>query len=84
MVEKAKSAISKPKANGNGKAKAPAKPRKKAVATNGVIADVTESRISYEEVALLAHQFWAERGHEHGYHEDDWYRAEQELRARAS
>jgi hypothetical protein len=84
MVEKAKKAVSKAKANGNGAAKTPAKPRKKAVATNGVTADVTESRIPYEDVAQLAHHFWAERGRQHGHHEEDWYRAEQELRTRAS
>jgi hypothetical protein len=85
MVEKAKKADSKPKANGNGNgtAKAPAKPRKKA-ATNGVTANVTEIRVSHDLIAQLAHQYWAERGHQHGNHEDDWYRAEQELRARAS
>lgn len=82
MTEKVKKADSKPKATR--KAKAPAKPRKKAVATNGIHANVTEMKIPHEQVAELAHQFWAERGHEHGYHEEDWYRAEQELRGKAS
>jgi len=40
--------------------------------------------ISQEEIARLAHQYWTERGHGHGKHEDDWFRAEQELRKRAS
>jgi hypothetical protein len=82
MTEKARKAASKPKTNG--KAKAPAKPRKKAAATNGVHANVMEMKIPHEQVAQLAHQFWTERGQEHGNHEEDWYRAEQELRGKAS
>jgi len=38
----------------------------------------------HEEVAQLAHSFWTERGHTHGHHEDDWFRAEQELYAAAA
>jgi hypothetical protein len=45
---------------------------------------VTPISISPEKVAELAHRFWAERGGAHGHHEDDWFRAEQELRAKAS
>ena len=40
--------------------------------------------VSQEEVAALAHRFWAERGYQHGRHVDDWFRAEQELRSKAS
>jgi len=40
--------------------------------------------ISHDQVALLAHRFWIERGRKHGHHEEDWFRAEQELRAKAS
>jgi hypothetical protein len=39
---------------------------------------------SHEQVAQLAHRFWAERGHRHGHHVEDWLRAEQELRGKAS
>jgi hypothetical protein len=42
------------------------------------------SSISHDQVALLAHRFFEERGHKHGHHEEDWFRAEQELRAKAS
>jgi len=68
----------------------PAKPRKKAAATNGTAAangtngHVTEIRISHEQVAMLAHKFWMERGYQHGHHEEDWHRAEQELLGKAS
>ncbi len=34
-----------------------------------------------EEVAALAYQLWIERGSPHGSHEEDWYRAEEQLRA---
>lgn len=40
--------------------------------------------ISHEDVARLAHRFWKERGQRHGQHEEDWYRAEQQLRGMAS
>lgn len=38
--------------------------------------------LKYEEVARLAYQFWEERGCPFGSSEIDWWRAEQELRAR--
>jgi Protein of unknown function (DUF2934) len=40
--------------------------------------------ISHDQVAMLANRFWNERGRTHGHHEEDWFRAEQELRSRAS
>jgi hypothetical protein len=40
--------------------------------------------IPHEEVARLAHKYWKERGHKHGHHEEDWYRAERELAGVAS
>ena len=47
-------------------------------------AKANESSISHDQVALLAHRFFEERGRKHGHHEEDWFRAEQELRAKAS
>lgn len=38
---------------------------------------------THEEISQLAHQYWKERGHHHGSHEDDWSRAERELKARS-
>jgi hypothetical protein len=35
--------------------------------------------IPHEEIAWLAFSFWNERGQVHGYHEDDWFRAEHAL-----
>lgn len=37
------------------------------------------SAANNEEIAVLAYQYWVERGSPHGSHEEDWYRAEQEL-----
>ena len=64
--------------------KAAAKPRKPAAKKSVVSAKKNGHPLSHEKVALLAHRFFAERGHTHGHHEDDWFRAERELRARAS
>lgn len=73
------------------KTKAPAKPRKApakkaAVLTmpNGPQSSPVAKPVSQEEVARLAHRLWAERGGQHGHDMDDWFRAEQELRGRAS
>jgi len=72
------------------KAKAPSKPKKAAAkkAETKKIEAVTGIAIvkpvSQQEVAMLAHRFWAERGYQHGKHVDDWFRAEQELRGKAS
>jgi len=33
-----------------------------------------------EEIAELAYQLWIERGSPHGSHEEDWHRAEAQLR----
>ncbi len=69
------------------KAKAPAKPRKTAVKKADAVeksAASAPAAVSHEAVAQLAHRFWAERGHRHGQHVDDWFRAEQELRGKAS
>jgi hypothetical protein len=73
------------------KAKAPAKPRAAGVATKTTTAKkqtVAEKVIAttptHEEIARLAKQYWAERGHEDGQAEQDWLRAEQELVKMAS
>ena len=47
-------------------------------------ANGTGSSLAHDQVALLAHRFFEERGRKHGHHEEDWFRAEQELRAKAS
>jgi len=66
------------------KAKALAKPRKTATKKTGIAMVPNPPAVSHDEVAKLAHRYWAERGHQHGTHEEDWFRAEQELRGKAS
>lgn len=78
------------------KAKTAAKPRKttsKKAAPEQATADPislngdnsqNHRSVPYEEVAQLAHRYWTERGQKHGHHEEDWYRAEQELIGKAS
>lgn len=80
MSETVKKASTKPKA--------PAKPRKSAAekkSVNGAAGNVTEMpAVTREQVAMLAHQLWVERGYPHGSDADDWFRAEQMLRSKAS
>lgn len=52
--------------------------------TNGSHTSSAHGPVSHEEVARVAHGYWAERGGQHGHDVEDWFRAEQELRARAS
>jgi hypothetical protein len=74
------------------KAKAPAKPRAAAAAPKTAAAKqkqtvaekVTATTPTHHEIAELARQYWEERGHHHGQHEQDWLRAEQELLKLAS
>ena len=70
--------VKKPKAK---KAKAPAK-----TATRKTPARAANSNHSpsHEEVSQLARKYWAEGGYRDGHHEEDWYRAERELRSKAS
>lgn len=70
--------------------KTPAKPRK-AAAKKATVTEISahaapshEVAPSYEEVAKLAHQYFIDRGHRHGHHVEDWIRAEQALRGKAS
>ncbi len=89
MAETVKKTTRKPKSKSNAKTQANSG-GKKAAGTNGVGAsngtpsNVTEMKISREQIAQLAHRFWTERGGQHGHHEEDWFRAEMELRSKAS
>ncbi len=58
---------------------ATAKPRKRTAKKQ-----VSSPLPSHEEIARLAEKYWAERGHPQGSPEQDWLRAEQELRGKAS
>ncbi len=45
---------------------------------------VTATTPTHQEIAQLALHYWAERGRQHGHHEQDWLRAERELMKMAS
>jgi len=51
------------------------------------VAEVVAVAVSYipseDEIAALAYTYWAGRGYQGGSPEEDWLRAEQELRAKA-
>jgi hypothetical protein len=85
MAEKTKSATTAPKPR-----KTAAK--KKAADTPSNVTEITVTReqmtvkreISRDQIAELAHQLWNERGRQHGQDAEDWLRAEQLLRGKAS
>jgi Protein of unknown function (DUF2934) len=85
MAEKTKSATTTPKPR-----KTAAK--KKAADTPSNVTEITVTReqmtvtreVPREEIAELAHQLWNERGRSHGRDAEDWLRAEQLLRGKAS
>ncbi len=52
--------------------------------TRAVKAKVTPIVATHDQIALLAHRFWNERGRQDGFHEQDWLRAERELLGKAS
>ncbi len=43
-----------------------------------------DGAIAHEEIARLAHSYWEARGCDGGSPEEDWLRAEQELKARGA
>ncbi len=52
-----------------------------AAGTNGAPPQA-QPAIPHEEIERLAYSYWLERGGQGGSPEDDWFRAEQELRRR--
>jgi hypothetical protein len=52
-----------------------------ATARNAVIEG--NAAIDLDAIRRRAYELYEERGGQHGLHEDDWYRAEQEVRARS-
>ncbi len=61
------------------KTKAPAKPRKTAAKKKKVAQTARPAMPPREEIERLARSYWAARGHQDGFAEQDWLRAEQEL-----
>jgi hypothetical protein len=70
------------------KSTAVAKPRKApAKKANSNVESIAKKHLngpSHDQIADLARKYWADRGYKDGHHEEDWYRAEQELRGKAS
>jgi hypothetical protein len=66
------------------KAKAPAARKTAAKKTSGAVEPPQPRSVSHDDIRQLAHRYWAERGQPHGNPEADWFRAEQELRGKAS
>jgi type II secretory pathway component HofQ len=42
-------------------------------------APTAQSPVTHQQIAQLAHSYWAARGYRHGSPEEDWFRAENEL-----
>ena len=78
MIEKTK------KAKAPAKARATAGTAKKTTAKQTVAEKVIATTPTHDEIALLAQQYWAERGRQDGQAEQDWLRAERELMQMAS
>jgi phosphoribosylanthranilate isomerase len=81
-----KAAVKKSETAAVGTVKAKAAPRasssKKVVAPNGAEAAIAvKVTPSHEQIAALAHRLYVERGWLHGFHEQDWLRAEELLKA---
>jgi hypothetical protein len=51
-----------------------------AVTGNPVVIANTPQEPEHEQIAALAYELWIERGSPHGSHEEDWHRAESQLR----
>lgn len=60
----------------------PATPAREPETPARVEAVVTERELSHEEIARLAYSLWEARGCQGGSPDEDWIRAEQELRLR--
>lgn len=67
----------------------PASPKKKPAAKAAPDTQVAQTPVeatgrsiqpTYTQIAERAHYFFVERGRQHGFHEQDWLRAEYELR----
>jgi hypothetical protein len=65
------------------KGKAPVKARKAATKAGSGAGETKASAPTHEEIAHLANKYWQERGRKHGHAEEDWLRAEEELRKSA-
>jgi len=85
MAEKTKSATTTPKPRKTAAKKTAADARSNVTEITVTREQRTVTReVSKEEIARLAHQLWNDRGRQHGNDAEDWFRAEQALRGKAS
>ena len=66
------------------KMKAPAKPRKTTASKEKSVKVARPAMPPREEIEKLARSYWAARGYQDGFAEQDWLRAERELLKMAS
>ena len=64
-------------------AEAPATPAREPETSARMDTVVTQRELSHEEIARLAYSLWEARGYQGGNPEEDWLRAEEQLRQRA-
>lgn len=84
MAESAKRPrATKPKTDNGTEAK-PLKASTPKTAGSGRPTPINGSGPTHEQIAELARKYWAQRGYTDGHHEEDWLRAEMELRSKAS
>ncbi len=62
----------------------PTKPRKTTAKKSSAKVQTMPLAPTHDQVAELARRYWIERGYQDGHSEEDWFRAEQELRSKAS
>ena len=60
------------------------RPERTAAPQEATSETLSEHQPSYDEIAQLAYSYWEARGCQGGSPEEDWLRAETELRARTS
>lgn len=85
MAEKTKSATTAPKPRKTAATKKAADKPSNVTEITVTRESMTVTReIPRDQIAELAHQLWNERGRQHGADAEDWLRAEQLLRGKAS
>src|SRR5213593_629535 len=82
VVSPAATAAVRRKAQPRTHAHAPATERETGVAPS--VETPTADQPLYEQIALLAYSYWEQRGCQSGTPEEDWLRAEEELRMRTA